>query len=109
MGKVDDVSKQILSYLLHDFQARDLGADALEAEYEGVPMKDLKERCFQLDNTTTNVDFDLALKRLEDKKFIGTGPQEMYENEPGSMVVVMAFYSKREYVYLTAKGYEHSR
>lgn len=109
MGKVEQVSKQILSYLLHDFQARELGADALDQEYVGVAMNELKQKCFEHDNTSTAVDFELALKGLDEKKLIGTGPMEVYDNPPGSSVVVLAIYSKREYVYLTAKGYRAAR
>jgi hypothetical protein len=109
MGKVEQVSKQILRLLLQDFQARELGADALDQEYEGVSMNDLKQKCFQSDNTSTDVDFDIALKGLEDNTLVGTGPMEVYDNPPGSTVVVIGLYSKREYVYLTAKGYTAAR
>jgi hypothetical protein len=109
MGKVEQVSKQILAYLLQDFQARELAADALDEEYVGLGMNDLKQKCFERDNTSTAVDFDVALKGLEDNKLIGTGPMEVYDNPPGSSVVVIGLYSKREYAYLTKKGYKAAR
>jgi hypothetical protein len=109
MGKVEEVSKQILRRLLQDFQARDLGAEALDEEYVGVSMKDFQQSCLQRETTTTAVDFDLALKALEDRELIGTGPVEVHDNPPGSTVVVIGLYSKREYVYLTAKGYRAAR
>jgi len=109
MGKVEEVSTQILHCLLHDFQARKLGADLLEQEYEGVHINDLKKKCFRNDNPSTDVDFDLALKGLEDKELVGTGPLEVFDNPPGSTVVFLGLCSKREYVYLTAKGYRAVR
>jgi len=72
MGKVEQVSGQILRYLLQDFQSRGLGAEALENEYEGPPI-------------------------------------DVYDNPPNSSVVLIATYSKRQYVYLTAKGYNAAR
>jgi len=109
MGKVEQVSKQILRCLLQDFQARELGTDELDQEYAGVGMKELKEKCFESDNTSTPVDFDLALKGLEDKELVGTGPMEVYGSPPGSTVDAVGIYSKREYVYLTVKGYKAAR
>jgi hypothetical protein len=109
MGKVEDVSKQILHCLVQDFQTRKLGADSLEQEYEGVQINDLKQKCFRNDNPSTDVDFDLALKGLEDEELVGTGPMDVYDNPPGSTVVFIGLYSKREYVYLTARGYRAAR
>jgi hypothetical protein len=51
------------------------------------------------------VDFDLAMKALEDGKLVGTGPMAPFENEPNSSVFVFAFFSTRQYAYLTEKGY----
>ncbi len=109
MGKVEQVTELILAYLLQDFQARELGADALEKSYVGVPIKDLKQKCFQNDNTTTAVDFDLGLKDLERARLVATGPMVPHHNPPDSTVVILGMYSKREYVYLTAKGYKAAR
>ena len=109
MGKVEQVSKQILAYLLSDFQERDLGAESLRHSYVGLPLSDLKKRCFDFDDTTTTVDFDLALKDLEDKRLVATGPMVPYDNPPNSSVVVIAFFSKREYVCLSEKGYKAAR
>lgn len=72
-------------------------------------MNDLKQKCFEGDHTTTNVDFDLALKELEDAELVNTGPMVMHDNPPNSAVVIIALYSRREYVYLTAKGYKAAR
>ena len=108
-GKVQQVSNLILGYLLYDFQARDLGADALEDEYGGVSMADLKRKCFEADKTNTTVDFDLAIQALEDTELIGTGPMDVHHQGAGSSVVASGVYSKREYAYLTPKGYKAAR
>jgi hypothetical protein len=108
-GKITQESKHILGCLLQDFRERGLGADALEDGYVGIPMSDLKQKSLGADNTTTAVDFDLALKELEEKELIATGPMEVYDNPPDSLVIVVALYSKREYVYLTTKGYKAAR
>jgi hypothetical protein len=34
---------------------------------------------------------------------------EVYDNSPNSTVVVIGLFSKKEYVYLTAKGYKAAR
>jgi hypothetical protein len=108
-GKVSQESKHILGCLLQDFQTRGLGADDLAEGYNGIAMSELKKRCISAANATTTVDFDLALKELEEKELVKTGPIEVYENAPGSLVIVAALYSKREYVYLTTKGYKVAR
>ena len=54
----------------------------------------------------SKIDFDLALKQLEEEKLIGTGPMAPYENIPGSSIVILMIFSKREYAYLTEKGYK---
>jgi hypothetical protein len=109
MGKLEQVSKQILVFLLNDFQARDLSAESLHGSYVGVSLVELKKMCLSADNTTTAVDFDLALKDLERKKLVSTGPMVAHENSPGSPVVVIGVYSKREYVYLKDGGYKAAR
>ncbi len=109
MGKVEQVSKQILAYLLSNFQERELGVESLQHGYVGIALSDLKQKCFDADGTTTIVDFDLALKDLEDKRLIDTGPMVPYDNPPNSSVLVIGLFSKREYVYLTEKGYKAAR
>ena len=109
MGKVEELSKQILRCLLQDFQARELGADALGEGYVGVVLPELRRNCIESDSTNTTVDFELALQGLEDNELVGTGPIDAYDNPPGSMVVRVGIYSKREYAYLTSKGYRAAR
>jgi hypothetical protein len=57
------------------------------------------------DGEHSQVDFDLALKELEDGLLIGTGPMVPFDNEPGSGVFILVLHSKREYAYLTEAGY----
>jgi hypothetical protein len=108
-GKVAQESKHILGCLLQDFQARGLGADDLRDGYHGLAMAELKKRSIGADNATTAVDFDLALKELEDSELVKTGPMDVRTNDPGSALVFILPYSKREYVYLTTKGYKAAR
>jgi hypothetical protein len=108
-GKVTQESKHILGCLLQDFQTRGLSADDLTEGYVGIAVSELKRRSIGTDNTTSAVDFDLALKELEDKELVGTGPMDVIGNPPGSAVIFVGLYSKREYVYLTEKGYRAAR
>jgi hypothetical protein len=108
-GKIMQESKHILGCLLQDFRARGLDASALESGYEGMAIPELRNRSLGADNTTTAVDFDLALKELEEKELVDTGPMDVIDNPPGSAVVLVGLYSKREYVYLTEKGYKAAR
>jgi hypothetical protein len=109
MGKVDDVSKHILKYLLDDFQTRRLGADVLHTAYEGVKITDVKQKCLEGDKAANDVDFELSLKDLEDQGLVRTGPVVPFENKPGSGVFAIGTYSKREHVGLTDKGYRAAR
>ena len=54
----------------------------------------------------STVDFDLALKDLEDDHLVRTGPMVPFDNDPNSSVVVIGLFSKYEYAYLTEKGYK---
>ncbi len=108
-GKVAQESKHILGCLLQDFEARDLGTDELNEGYVGMAIGELKKKSLGTDSTTTTVDFNLALKELEDKEFVKTGPIDVRASEPGSALVFVLPYSKREYVYLTTKGYKAAR
>lgn len=101
---LDDLAKYILSDVLADFLARNLGSDALSAGYVGASIVALEMK-YRTGGSHSKVDFDLAIKQLEESKFIETGPMVPYENTPGSQVVIIAIFSKREYVYLTEKGY----
>jgi hypothetical protein len=79
-----------------------------QLSYEGPKLETLKEECCS-SKKTTGVDFDLALKDLEDAELVATGPLKFHDNPPGSSVVFIGTYSKREYVHLTAKGYKVAR
>src|SRR6267154_3713554 len=101
----DDLSKQILADVVADFRAKDLGTDALSKEYVGPSIAALRLK-YSADRQYSKVDFDLALKHLEESKFIDTGPMVPHDNPPGSGLVFMGGRSKREFVYLTEKGYK---
>ncbi len=105
MSTVDDLAKQILADVVADFRAKNLGSQALNDGYVGASIVALEIK-YCADGSHSKVDFDLALKQLEESKFVDTGPMVPYENTPGSQVVVIAIFSKREFVYLTEKGYK---
>jgi hypothetical protein len=105
MSTVDELAKQILADVVADFRAKNLGSDALSEGYIGASIVALEMK-FCTDGPHSKVDFDLALKQLEESKLVKTGPMVPYENTPGSQVVVIAIFSKREFVYLTEKGYK---
>ncbi len=105
MSTVDDLAKQIPAGIVADFRAKNLGADALSEGYIGTSIAALELK-FCTDGTHSKVDFDLALKQLEESKLVKTGPMVPYENTPGSSVVIIAIFSKREFAYATEKGYK---
>jgi hypothetical protein len=105
MSVVDDLAKQVLADVAADFRAKNLGSQALSDGYVGPPIGALEVK-YCTDGSYSKVDFDLALKELEESKFVDTGPMVPYENTPGSQVVIIAIFSKREFVYLTEKGYK---
>jgi pyrimidine deaminase RibD-like protein len=105
MGNVDDLAKQILADLVADFRAKDLGSDELDMGYVGPFIAALATK-YCTNGPHSKVDFDLALKQLEESKFVATGPMVPHENTPGSGLIFTGVYSKREFVYLTEKGYK---
>lgn len=101
---LDDLAKHILADVLADFRARNLGSEALNEGYVGASIVALEMK-YCTGASHSKVDFDLAMKQLEESKFVETGPMVPYENTPGSQLVIVAIFSKREYVYVTEKGY----
>lgn len=105
---LDEAEKQILGALLADFTERELKAESLKRRYEGPKIAELSNAICIGDEITT-VDFDLAIKDLEKKKLIKTGPYRAYENKPRSGVFIMGGYSLREYASLTEQGYKTAK
>jgi hypothetical protein len=105
MTSVEDLAKEILADVVSDFRSKNLGTEYLNKEYPGVSLVALEMK-YCAEGSHSKVDFDLALKQLEESELIGTGPLEPYNNPPGSSVVVIGLFSKREFVYLTEKGYK---
>ncbi len=106
--QLDEAEKQILGALLVDFTGRKLNTQSLKKRYEGPKVADLSGGICTGDEIT-EVDFDLALKDLEKKKLIRTGPYRAYDNEPGSSFIIIAGYSLREYASLTELGYKAAK
>ena len=98
------MAKRILQYMKADFVAKGLDARVLTDHYVGVAFSEL-EREYCRSDGATKVDFDLAAKELEDGQLIRTGPWVPYPNKPGSGVVILSLFSKREYMCLTEAGY----
>ena len=105
MSKVEQLSQVILRDLLADFAGHNLTANDLTNGYGGVTLAALKPRCCG-QTSASSVDFDLALKDLEESELIQTGPMVAIENPPNSPLVFIGVRSKYEYVYLTEKGYK---
>ena len=55
--------------------------------------------------TISHVDYDLAISELENRNLVGTGPKQGYDNPPNSDVPIIAWFSKREYIYFKKEGY----
>lgn len=107
MENVDELSSEIMQYLLADFLGRSLTSDHLSDGYEGPRISAMKEH-FSAKGAGA-VDFDLAMKDLENSGLIDTGPMVPFDNPPHSRVLVLGLWTKREYVYLTEKGYKAAK
>jgi hypothetical protein len=105
---VDGIAMEILAEVVADFRNKKLGSNDLDEGYVGAPMAALKMK-YCTNGSYPEVDFDLAFKQLEENKLIETGPLVPYENDPYSDLVICGLYSKREYVYLTEKGYKEAQ
>jgi hypothetical protein len=105
MSAVDDLAMQILADVVADFRAKNLLSEALHNGYVGVSIVTLELK-YCASASHAKVDFDLALKQLEESKLVRTGPMVPYENSPDSRVFAVGSYSKREFVYVTEKGYK---
>jgi len=101
---LSEVAKDVLQDMRADFTAKGLGASALRRHYVGLSIELLRQKYCE-GAGATQVDFDLALKELEDGLFVGTGPMVPFPNRPGIGVFVLSLFSKREYAYLTEAGY----
>lgn len=101
----EEAVKRIFAALLTEFRQKGYGTEELHNGYEGLSPVALKEIC-SADGRVSEVDFDLAMKDLEQDDLVKTGPMEAYDNPPGSYVMVIALFSKNEYAYLTEKGYK---
>lgn len=105
---LDEAEKQILGALLVDFSSRGLNSEKLSDGYEGPQVTALAAAICAGDEIT-QVDFDIAFADLEKKKLINTGPYALIDNPPGSGIIFIGGYSKREYAGLTELGYKTAR
>jgi hypothetical protein len=86
--QLSEIAKNILHDIQDDFKAKGLSASALTEHYIGVAISQLQQKYCE-SGQTTQVDFDLALKELEDGFLIGTGPMVPYDNEPGNGIFIL--------------------
>jgi hypothetical protein len=98
------MAKNVLRDVRDDFTSKGLSANALTEHYVGLSISALRQKYCE-GAGATQVDFDLALKALEDGLFVNTGPLVPFDNPPGSSVFIFGSFSKREYMYLTEAGY----
>ncbi|WP_147426116.1 hypothetical protein [Teichococcus wenyumeiae] len=103
-GPLSELSLEILAILKNEFISKKRTTSELLDGYVGVSMEELQDE-FLSDGRISRVDYDLALKSLEDRGLVGTGPMKMYDNEPGSSVFILSLFSLREYIYLKEEGY----
>ncbi|WP_420608329.1 hypothetical protein [Novosphingopyxis sp.] len=103
-GPISGVAQEILIALKTEFIEQSRSAADLSKGYVGLNMQQLQTEVLGSE-AVSRVDYDLALKELEDRKLVGTGPMEMYDNPPNSSAIIIAFFSKREYIYLKEEGY----
>lgn len=107
-GSIDDLGMKILADVIDDFTQKGLGSDYLSKEYVGVSLIELEEK-YCAHTGQSKVDFNLALKQLEENGLVNTGPTVAWENSPDASIIRIGVYSKREFVYLTEKGYRAAR
>jgi hypothetical protein len=103
-GPISDLALELLRTLKAEFIEQDRTAADLSDGYVGLNMQRLQASALS-SGIISRVDYDLAIKELEDRKLVGTGPMEMYDNPPNSGVFIFASFSKREYIYLKEEGY----
>ena len=101
----EPAAQRILSALLREFREKGFGTEELRNEYQGLSPAVLKSTCCA-DGKISDVDFELAMNDLDADDLVKTGPTALYDNPPNSSVLVVAFYSKNEYSYLTEEGYK---
>jgi len=77
---------------------------ALNNEYVGPSIAALGMK-YCVDGQYPKVDFDLALKQLEESKFVNTAQWRRITTHRVRTLGSLAVFSKREFVYLTEKGY----
>ncbi len=98
------LAKNVLLDIRDDFTTKGLDAASLTEQYEGLAISALEQK-YCNNAGVARVDFDLALKELEQDDFAKSGPMVPYENPPGSTVVFFGMFSAHEYMYLTEAGY----
>ena len=103
-GPISGLAHEVLRILKAEFVAQERSATDLRSGYAGMNMLQLQNEILG-SGAVSRVDYDLAIKELEDRKLVGTGPMKPYDNPPNSGVMIIALFSKCEYIYLKEEGY----
>jgi hypothetical protein len=103
---MEAAKRLILTQLLNDFRERRLGSVELASSYEGLSVRQMQDACAGAG--IDPVEFELALKELEEGNLIGTGPLDVAGGHIGvsGITVLPTIYSRREYACLKEKGYK---
>ncbi len=107
-GSLSSIATDMLVALKQEFVESDRSSGDLQKGYVGPKLADFQTR-FLESGTISRVDYDLALKELEDRTLVGTGPMEMYDNDPNSGIMILAMFSKRKFIYLKEDGYKMAK
>ena len=105
---IEVMSSKILKALFIDFRDRGLTIIALNDGYVGPKLIEFKKSLGISDNTSQRaITFDISLNNLEEAKLVDFGPLEAYENDSNTNVVILGSNNKKEYIWLTEKGYKY--
>ncbi|MGU3468831.1 hypothetical protein ACLBXO_28705 [Methylobacterium sp. C33D] len=104
---LDEVAIAILARLKEEFISSHRSAADLANTYEGPSLTEVENEVIS-NLGISKVDYDLALKNLEDNGLVKTGPMQMYDNPPNTGFVIVAIISKRQFLHLTEAGYRAS-
>ncbi|MGV1760813.1 hypothetical protein ACQZ6F_29480 [Rhizobium sp. A22-96] len=101
---LDSTAYEILALLKEEFVSAGRASTELANSYVGPSLPGIQQ-AIMTDGAVSQVDFDLSLSALENNQMVQTGPMVPFENKPGSSIMVLGVFSKREYLSLTEDGY----
>jgi hypothetical protein len=106
--KLEIMAYKILRQLFKDFKTKELTSEELNNGYPGIDFLSLKRQLGgEIKTSSKSIIFDIAINDLEKAKLINFGPEVPYENKPESSILIFSLVNKKEYIYLTEKGYKY--